>query len=72
LRLLQAAEKLNPTRFFQSFVTVHDFSRADKTNRMSWASAPAKLKGHSESKMMSFSAACLAPGFGMQVFFRRL
>jgi hypothetical protein len=53
--------KLNPTRFFQSFVTGHDFSRADKTNRMSWASAPAKLKGQSESQsessMMSFSAA---------------
>jgi hypothetical protein len=58
---LQAAEKPIPARLFQSFVTGHDFSRADKLNRMSWASAPAKLKGPSESKMIGFSAACSAP-----------
>ena len=45
----------------ECFVTGHEFTRADKANKMNWALAPAKLRFHHERPSWSFSAASLAP-----------
>jgi hypothetical protein len=58
---LQVAEKLPSSAFCESFVSGHDFSRADKANRMNGALAPAGCVLRIQSEIPSFSAASLAP-----------
>jgi NodT family efflux transporter outer membrane factor (OMF) lipoprotein len=59
-RALQAAEKLDLARTLHRFVTGHDFSRADKTNKTTWALAPEGVLSRVLRKRLVFSAAGLA------------
>jgi hypothetical protein len=55
--LLQAAEKLH----FWGFVTGHDFSRADKANRINWALAPANASWANLSGNQPFFRSLFSP-----------
>jgi hypothetical protein len=60
--LSQAAEKLDSASCFQGFVSGHDFSRADKANRMSWALAPAKARYAILTHRLEFFRSLFCPG----------
>jgi hypothetical protein len=55
----QAAEKLHSA----GFVTGHDFSRADKANKINRALAPAEVHWAKSFEIKPFSAASSGPGF---------
>jgi hypothetical protein len=57
-KVFQAAEKLQ----LWGFVTGHDFSRADKANRINRALAPAQARWAKSLEAKPFSAACFSPG----------
>jgi hypothetical protein len=52
---------LRKNSFWSGFVTGHDFSRADKANKMNGALAPAAAHSSNSLEFGSFSAACSGP-----------
>jgi len=56
-RALPAAENLSQLLKITGFVKGHDFSRADKANKINGDLAPAKVKAQEIDRELPFSAA---------------